>query len=119
MKNISGVLKGMNDKKALKKKEQYYVPSGFLRTVHNTEEDFIKTKKLFDVAQESLANVTFNEKIFTTKLLLIAAMAMNNSVTNFDETSELMKKIADESDLRECGKKFVENFGLDESLTSA
>lgn len=113
MKNISGVLKSLNDKKISKKEEQYYIPSGFLRTVYNTEEDFAKVGRLFDIAQKSLANVTFNEKSFTSKLLLIAAMAMNNSVTNFDETSELMKKIADEENLRECGKKFVENLGLE------
>ena len=115
MKNISGVLKGINDKKNLDKKNFVYIPSGFLRTVYNTDEDFAKTAKLFDISQEFLSNVTFNEKIFTSKLLLIAAMAMNNSVTNFDETSELMKKIANESDLRECGKKFVENFGWNDS----
>ena len=115
MKNISVVLKGINDKKISEKKARYYIPSGFLRTVYNTDEVFAKTKNLFNAAQESLADVTFNEKIFTSKLLLIAAMAMNNSVTNFDETSELMKKIADESNLRECGKKFVENFGWNDS----
>lgn len=113
MKNISGVLRGVNDKKISQKKSQYYIPSGFLRTVHNTEEDFIKTENLFNTAQKYLSSVTFNEKIFTSKLLLIAAMAMNHSVTNFDETSELMKKIADESNLREYGKKFVENFGAE------
>ena len=119
MKNISGVLKGVNDKKISKKKKITYIPSGFLRTVHNTPEDFIKTEKLFGIAQQSLENVTFNEKVFTTKLLLIAAMAMNNSVTDFDKTSELMKQIANESDLRECGKKFVENFGWEESANNA
>lgn len=113
MKNISGVLKGINDKKISKKKEQFYIPSGFLRTVHNTDEDFANTANLFHTAQEYLAKVTFNDKNFTSKLLLIAAMAMNSSVTNFDETSELMKKIADEVHLRECGKKFVENFVAD------
>ena len=113
MKNVSKVLKGINDKKISQKKNQHYIPSGFLRTVHNTEEDFIKTEKLFNIAQKSLAKVNFNDKIFTSKLLLIAAMAMNHSVTNFDETSELMKKIADEENLREYGKKFVENFSFE------
>lgn len=109
MKNISGVLKAINDKKTSKKKETNYEPSGLLRTVHNSDNDLAQTEKLFKTAQKSLADVTFNEKIFTAKLLLIAAVAVNNSVINFDEISNLMKKIAAESDLRECGKKFLEN----------
>ena len=112
MKNISGVLKGINDKKISAKESRYYITSGFLRTVYNTEEDFAKTKKLFEIAQEKLANVNFNYKIFTSKLLMISAMTMNNSATNFDEVSDNMKQIAAETELRGCGKNFFENFGI-------
>lgn len=119
MKNISGVLKGINDKKNLDKKNFVYIPSGFLRTVYNTDEDFAKTAKLFDISQEFLSNVTFNEKIFTSKLLLVAAMAMSHSAADFDKSSELMKKVVDEENLREYGKKFVEKFGWVESSAPA
>ena len=113
MKNISGVLKNIGNKKISEKKsDRYYIPSGFLRTVYNTEEDFAKTKKLFEIAQEKLANVNFNYKIFTSKLLMISAMTMNNSATNFDEVSDNMKQIAAETELRGCGKNFFENFGI-------
>ena len=106
MKNISGVLKGINDKKISTKEDFIYIPSGFLRTVHNTEEDFAKTAKLLSTAQKHLANLTFNDKIFSSKLLMIAAMALNNSEINFDEVSKSMKQVAEESDLRGCGKNF-------------
>ena len=110
MKNISGILKGINDKKISTKKEFYYIPSGFLRTVHNTEGDFKRTAELFDLSQESLANVNFNYKVFTSKLMLVAAMSLNNSEIKFDEVSNNMKKIADEMELRGSGKNFFENF---------
>ena len=110
MKNISGILKGINDKKISAKKEFYYIPSGFLRTVYNTENDFKKTAELFDTAQKMLANITFNDKIFSSKLQIIAAMSLNKSSTNFDETTENMKQVATELELRGSGKKFFENF---------
>lgn len=119
MKNISHVLKGFNDKKTSTKKKFIYVPSAFLRTVHNSEEDFANTAKLFETAQKNLADVTFNDNIFTSRLLIIAATAMNNSETNLDGVSEHMKQIADESELRGCGKKFFENFGLEENSALA
>ena len=113
MKNISGVLKGINEKKTSRKKEIFYETSGLLRTVHNTEEDLIKTEQLFETAKNSLAKVNFDEKIFTAKLLLITAMAINNSTPDFDEkTCELMKQIAAESEMREGGKKFLEDMGF-------
>lgn len=116
MKNISHVLKGFNDKKTSSAKKDFiYVPSAFLRTVHNTEEDFAKTAKLFDTAKKNLADVTFNDNLFTSRLLIIAATSMNNSGTNLDEVSEHMKQITDELNLRGCGKKFFENFALEES----
>ena len=113
MKNLSGILKGINEKKTSKKEIYEYGTSGLLRTVHNTEEDFMKVQKLYQYAQESLADVNFNEKIFTSKLLLIAAVAIINSAPDFDDkTCELMKKIAAESDMREGGKKFLEDLGI-------
>ena len=115
MKNISGILKGINAKKPSKKKINPYESSGLLRTVHNTAEDFEKTEKLFKAAQESLAEVQFNERIFTAKLLMIAAVAINNSAPNFDEkTCALMKQIAAESEMREGGKKFLETLGINQ-----
>ena len=112
MKNISGVLKNIGNKKISEKKsDRYYIPSGFLRTVYNTEEDFAKTAKLFEVAQKNLNDVTFNYKIFTSKLLMVAAMAMNNFEANFDEVSDNMKQVAIETELRGCGKNFFANFG--------
>ena len=113
MKNISGVLKGLNEKPPSKKKLNSYESSGLLRTVKNSEEDLLKVQQLFQSAQESLVNVTFNEKAFTSKLLLIAAFTINNSSPEFDEkTCELMRQIAAESDMREGGKKFLEDLGL-------
>ena len=113
MKNISGVLKGINEKNPSKKKLSKYESSGLLRTVKKSEEDLLQVQKLFTVAQESLADVNFNEKKFTAKLLLIAAMSINNSSPDFDEkTCELMRQIAAESDMREGGKKFLEDLGL-------
>ena len=113
MKNISGILKGLNDKIPFKKKTVAYESSGLLRTVHNSEEDSIKVQQLYQTAQESLAGVTFNEKKFTSKLLLVTAMTINNSAMEFDEkTCELMRQIAAESDMREGGKKFLEDLGL-------
>ncbi len=113
MKNISGILKGLNEKPPSKKKITSYESSGLLRTVHNSENDVVQVQKLFQTAQESLADVIFNEKKFTAKLLLIAAMTINNSSLDFDEkTCELMRQIAAESDMREGGKKFLEDLGL-------
>lgn len=114
MKNISGILKEINRKKtSAKTNESVYAPSGLLRTIYNTEEDFIKTENLFKIAQESLAEVNFNEKVFTTKLLLVAAFALNKAAPDFDEkTRNLMEKIAAESDMREGGKKFLESLRL-------
>ena len=109
MKNIAGVLKKLNDKKVTNRKKSRYIPSAFLRTVHNTEEDFVKAGKLFDVASESFFNVRFNEKIATSKLVLVTAMALGSTAANFDETTELMKKAVEESDIRTGGKKFVED----------
>ena len=100
MKNISGVLKGINNKKISAKEDFRYITSGFLRTVYNTDEDFAKTAKLFETAQKKLAGVNFNYKIFTSKLLMISAMAINNCSANFDETTENMKQIVNEMDLR-------------------
>lgn len=113
MKNISGILKSVNEKPPSKKKNVSYESSGLLRTIHNSEEDSQKVQQLYKSAQESLAEVTFNDKAFTAKLLLIAAFTINNSSPEFDEkTCELMRKIAAESDMREGGKKFLEDLGL-------
>lgn len=106
MKNISGILKGINNKKISAKKDFFYIPSGFLRTVYNTEDDFKKTAHLCETAQKKLADVTFNDKIFTSKLLIVTAMALNNTAFNFDKVSENMKKIVDETNLRGSSKKF-------------
>jgi hypothetical protein len=119
MKNATAILKSINEKKTSTKKNQKYVPSAFLRTVHNTEEDFKNTARLFDTAQQNLFDVSFNDKIFSSKLLIIAAVSMNNTETNLDEVSEHMKQIATESELRGCGKKFFENFALDDSPARA
>lgn len=113
MKNISGVLKGINEKNPSQKKLTAYESSGFLRTVYRSEEDAAKVQLLYKTAQESLANVTFDEKKFTAKLLLITAMAIKNSAMELDEkTCELMKQIAAETNLREGGKKFLEDLGI-------
>ncbi len=115
MKNVTAILKSINEKKISTREKQKYIPSAFLRTVHNTEEDFKNTARLFDTAQQNLFDVEFNDKIFSSKLLIIAAVSMNNSEANFDEVSEHMKQIASETELRGCGKKFFENFGLEDS----
>lgn len=113
MKNISGVLKGINETPTSRKKDIAYESSGFLQTVHNSEEDLLKVQQLFETAKNSLANVALNDKKFTAKLLLITAMAINSSTPDFDEkTCELMKQIAAESDMREGGKKFLEDMGI-------
>ena len=115
MKNISAILKKMRKTPPpLKKKYSRYIPSAFLRTVHNTDEDFAKVENLFDTAQKSLFDVQFNDKIFTSKLLLASAMSLNNLRINLNSVSNDMKKVADESEMRECGKKFVERFNTND-----
>ena len=112
MKDLSGILKSINRKKfSGKKNETVYAPSGLLRTIYNTEEDFAKTERLFQIAQQSLAGVNLNDKFFTEKLLRTAAVALNKTALELDEkTCSLMKEIAAESELRESGKKFLEKF---------
>lgn len=114
MKNVAAIIKSVNKKKTSRKTaESVYAPSGLLRTIYNTEEDFVRTENLFKTAKESLAEVNFNEKIFTAKLLMVAAVAINSAAPDLDEkTCNLMKKIAAESDMREGGKKFLEDLGI-------
>ena len=113
MKNISAILKKVKQKKISgKTNERIYAPSGLLRTIYNTQEDFDKTESLFFTAKDALAEVVFDEKIFTAKLLLTAAFAFYNTVPELDEkTCDRMKEIAAESAMHERGKNFFERFG--------
>ena len=113
MRNISAILRKVKQKKTSGKTNvNVYAPSGLLRTIYNTQEDFDKTETLFLTAKKALAEVVFDEKIFTTKLLLTAAFAFHNTEPEFDEkTCNIMRKIVAESAIREGGKNFFERFG--------
>ncbi len=114
MKNVPIVLKSMIAKRVANNKvANDYLPSGILKYLEKKPIDHEEIKKLFLAVQEELNQTVYNGNICTAKMSIVAAPEIGNICFNLDASTQAMKKVIEEFDLRANGKLFVERVTAD------